>query len=121
QPNPAAEQIFQQMALQGQTFFQASGDSDAFNVAAGNSIFFPSDSPHVTSVGGTTLTMNGAGASYASETVWNYTQFGIDGLGSSGGISSIYSIPSWQTNINMPARGGSSTARNVPDVALTAD
>jgi len=122
QPNPAAEQIFQQMALQGQTFFQASGDSDAFNVAAGNPIFFPSDSPHITSVGGTTLTMNGSGASYASETVWNWgIEFGADGIGSSGGISTIYSIPSWQTNINFAASHGSTTMRNVPDVALTAD
>ena len=29
-PNPATDQIFQQMIAQGQTFFDASGDSDAF-------------------------------------------------------------------------------------------
>ena len=122
QPNPVAEQIFQQMALQGQTFYQASGDSDAFNVAAGNPIFFPSDSPHITTVGGTTLTMTGSGAAYASETVWNWgIEFGLDGVGSSGGISSIYAIPSWQTNINFAASHGSTTMRNVPDVALTGD
>ena len=121
QPNPSAELIFEQMALQGQSFFQASGDSCAYN-NANNPIPFPSDSPHITLVGGTTLTMNGNAASYASETVWNWgTEFGIDGEGSSGGISSLYSIPSWQTNINMTLRGGSQTARNVPDVALTAD
>ena len=122
QPNPVAEQIFQQMALQGQTFYQASGDSDAFNVASGNPIFFPSDSPHITTVGGTTLTMTGSGAAYASETVWNWgIEFGLDGVGSSGGISSIYAIPSWQTNINFAASHGSTTMRNVPDVALTGD
>ncbi|HEY3763383.1 MAG TPA: protease pro-enzyme activation domain-containing protein [Verrucomicrobiae bacterium] len=121
QPNPSAELIFEQMALQGQSFFQASGDSCAYN-NANNPIPFPSDSPHITLVGGTTLTMTGNAASYASETVWNWgTEFGIDGEGSSGGISSLYSIPSWQTNINMTARGGSQTARNVPDVALTGD
>ena len=119
-PNPVAEQIFQQMALQGQTFFQASGDSDAYT----GLIPFPSDSPHITVVGGTTLTMNGSGASYASETVWNWgIEFGPanDGIGSSGGISTSYSIPSWQTNINFNTSRGSRTLRNIPDVALTAD
>ncbi len=116
-PDPAAEQIFQQMALQGQTFFNASGDSDAFT----GPISFPSDSPHITEVGGTTLT-TGSSASYSSETVWNWgTEFGFDGVGSSGGISTTYSIPSWQTNINFTASKGSTTRRNIPDVALTAD
>jgi uncharacterized repeat protein (TIGR01451 family) len=66
--------------------------------------------------------MNGAGASYASETVWNWgIRYGIDGEGSSGGISSFYPIPSWQAGINMTACQGSTTFRNTPDVALTAD
>ncbi len=116
-PDPVAEQIFQQMALQGQSFFCASGDSDAYT----GLIPFPSDSPHITLVGGTTLT-TGAGASYSSETVWNWgIEFGIDGFGSSGGISTTYAIPSWQTNINLTASKGSTTLRNVPDVALTGD
>jgi uncharacterized repeat protein (TIGR01451 family) len=131
-PSGTTEQIFQQMALQGQTFFNASGDVDAFTSGANsingvdnpNTFNAPSDSPNITQVGGTTLTMNGAGASYASETVWNwdvrYAPF-YDGLGSSGGISSFYSIPSWQTGINMTACQGSTTFRNTPDVALTAD
>lgn len=119
-PNPVAEQIFQQMAVQGQSFFQASGDSDAYIV--GQQITFPSDSPHITLAGGTTLTMNGAGQSYASEVVWNWgIEFGIDGIGSSGGISTTYSIPTWQTNINFTLSQGSSTMRNVPDVAMTGD
>jgi uncharacterized repeat protein (TIGR01451 family) len=118
-PDPVAEQIFQQMALQGQSFFAASGDSDAYT----GFIAFPSDSPHITLVGGTTLA-TGSGASYASETVWNWdVELGSyeDGVGSSGGISTTYSIPSWQTNVSMSINGGSTTMRNVPDVALTAD
>jgi uncharacterized repeat protein (TIGR01451 family) len=125
-PTATTDQIFQQMALQGQTFFTSSGDSDAYPAGTVDSPFgfgTPADSPYVTSVGGTTLTMNGAGASYSSETVWNWgVRYGADGIGSSGGYSSsYYSIPAWQTNINMAARGGSQTARNFPDVALTAD
>lgn len=120
QPNPSAEQIFQEMAVQGQSFFQASGDSCAYN-AANNPVPFPSDSPHITVVGGTTLT-TGTGGSYTTESVWNWgTEFGEDGVGSSGGTSPTFTIPSWQTNINMTARGGSQTKRDLPDVALTAD
>jgi len=126
-PSATTDQIFQQMALQGQTYFVASTDFDAFPPGLVDNPFFPgtpADSPYVTSVGGTTLTMNGAGASYSAETVWNWDiRYGpaADGEGSSGGFSSFYSIPSWQTNINMAARGGSTTFRNFPDVAMTGD
>ena len=74
----------------------------------------------MTIVGGTTLsTVNSA---WSSETVWNWgIEFGEDGVGSSGGISTTYAIPSWQTNINMTANKGSTTFRNIPDVALTGD
>jgi subtilase family serine protease len=110
--DPASEQIFQQMAAQGQSFFNASGDSDAFT----GTIPFPSDSPNIIQVGGTTLT-TGAGGSYSSETVWNWGR----GTGSSGGISTTYGIPSWQQSVSMAQNQGSTTMRNVPDVALTAD
>src|SRR5262249_21063494 len=56
------------------------------------------------------------GGSWSSESVWNSG----GGHGSSGGISSFYSIPSWQTNISMTANQGSTAMRNIPDVALTA-
>lgn len=116
-PDPVAEQIFQEMALQGQTFFQAAGDDDAYT----GLIPFPCDSPYLTLVGGTTLTTR-ANAGYRSETVWNWgIEFGIDGIGSGGGVSTTYPIPTWQTNINFTLCQGSSTKRNVPDVALTAD
>ena len=42
-------------------------------------------------------------------------------MGSSGGISTTYSIPVWQQGINMTTNLGSTTRRNIPDVALTAD
>ncbi|MGA2247936.1 MAG: immunoglobulin domain-containing protein, partial [Verrucomicrobiota bacterium] len=115
--DPVADQIFQQMAAQGQSFLNASGDSDACT----GLIDFPGDSPYITQVGGTTLT-TGPGGAWASETVWNWgIEYGRDGVGSSGGISTQYPIPTWQTNINMAANQGSTTMRNTPDVALTAD
>ena len=111
-PDPTSEQIFKQMATQGQSFFNASGDTNAFT----SGIPFPSESTNITQVGGTTLT-TGAGGSWGSEKVWNSG----GGLGSSGGISANYSIPIWQQGINMTTNHGSTTKRNVPDVALTAD
>ncbi len=118
-PDPTAEQALVQMAIQGQTFFNATGDSDAFTGA----IPFPSDSTNVVEVGGTTLSTTGSGGPYASETVWNW---GYDAncscyVGSSGGISTYYSIPPWQQGVNMSSNQGSNGMRNVPDVALTAD
>ena len=124
-PTATTDNIFQQMALQGQTFFTASGDGDAYPAGTVDSPFgfgTPSDSSYVTSVGGTTLTMTAGGAAKVSETVWNWgTEFGVDGIGSSGGISTYYQIPYWQTNVSMTACQGSTTFRNFPDVAMTAD
>ena len=111
-PDPAAALIFQQMAVQGQSFFQASGDSDSYT----GDIPFPSDSPYVTVVGGTTLTTDKLGA-YGSEKVWNWG----GGVGSSGGISTFFQIPTWQQGLDMTNNHGSSVYRNIPDVALTAD
>jgi uncharacterized repeat protein (TIGR01451 family) len=112
-PDAASELIFKQMAAQGQSFFNASGDSDAFT----SSVPFPADSTNITQVGGTTLSTSGPVGSYQSETVWNWG----NGTGSSGGVSTYYKIPSWQVPLSMTANGGSTTYRNIPDVALTGD
>jgi subtilase family serine protease len=110
--DPIADQIFQQMAAQGQSFFDASGDRDAYT----GLIDFPADNPYITQVGGTTLTTSGPGGAWVSETVWNDG----DGNGTGGGISTSYPIPSWQKDINMMTNQGSTVMRNTPDVALTA-
>ena len=108
-----ADQIWRQMAAQGQGFFNASGDADAFV----GLIDFPGDTPYITQVGGTTLTTTVPGGAWSSEKVWNWG----GGIGSGGGISTSYAIPSYQTNISMVANQGSTTMRNTPDVAMTAD
>ena len=108
-----SDQAFLQMAAQGQSFFNASGDSDAYTGA----IPTPADDPNITVVGGTTLTTSGPGGAWASETVWNWGS----GVGGSGGISTVNPIPSWQQGINMSTNQGSTTMRNLPDVAMTAD
>ncbi len=80
----------------GVTFVASSGDS--------STVEYPSVSPNVLAVGGTSLVANSAGT-YVSETGWS----------SSGGGTSLYEPkPAWQTN------GLSSTARTTPDVAWDA-
>ena len=124
-PNTSFDSAFQRMAAQGQSFFQASGDGDGWVTP----IWTPADSPYVTSVGGTALTMSGYGVAYTSETVWNSGNSGASNawfgggngyLGSGGGVSTVYSIPSWQKSISVTANLGSTNMRNLPDVALTA-
>lgn len=127
--DPMAEGYLVQMAVQGQSFFQASGDGDAY-VSACGAIPWPSDDPNVTSVGGTQLTMTNNGGAYVSEAVWNYglitsipPWFGNCSSGywgSGGGVSSSFGIPLWQQSVNVTTVGGSSSKRNIPDVALTA-
>jgi hypothetical protein len=106
------EQIFQEFAAQGQSYFNADGDSDAY----AGTIPTPADDPFITSVGGTTLT-TGGGAVYSSETVWNRG----GNVGTGGGISTTNTIPTWQQSVNMSANQGSTTMRNIPDVAMVAD
>jgi subtilase family serine protease len=111
-PDAICEQIFQQMAAQGQTFFSASGDNNSF----GSQIGFPSESPNITQVGGTILNTDASGR-YSFETVWNLNIT----TGSGGGISVTYPIPDYQADVDMSYNQGSTTMRNMPDVALIAD
>jgi uncharacterized repeat protein (TIGR03803 family) len=118
--DPDTELIFQRFAAQGQSYFNASGDSDAY--PSGADVPTPAGDTNITIVGGTTLSTSGPGGSWQSETVWNWgfdSAVGYD-VGSSGGVTS-FPIPPWQQGINMSASLGSTTLRNIPDVALTAD
>ena len=130
--------IFQQMAAQGQSMFSAAGDNGAYDDSynCNNStleVDDPGSQPYVTSVGGTTLRLNSSGA-YVSETSWatsaasgpcvkdaesnpNYSA----AEGGGGGISTIWPLPSWQSGLGSSANQGSTTMRMVPDVSLDAD
>jgi len=115
--DPNAEPIYKEFAMQGQSFLQCSGDYVAFY----NGVSQWTADTNVTLVGGTMLTVTGQGGPWASERAWNN---GDGTHGSGGGISSSYmggfSIPSWQEGISMATNGGSTTERNVPDVAMVA-
>ncbi len=121
--DPGVQQAFVEFAAQGQSYFQASGDSGAYT-HKGNPVEPPSDSTNVTSVGGTTLSTSGARGAWVSETTWSWftqPQGGLNNNASSGGVSSTYPLPSWQTGIDMTANQGSTNSRNLPDVAMAAN
>jgi hypothetical protein len=108
--------FFQEMAAQGQSFFTASGDDGAFDSAI-SPYFYPAEDQYVTAVGGTHLTTTGPAGNWVSETVWNSQRSGSGGGISPDGIG----LPSWQYGLANSANGGSSTVRNVPDVAMEGD
>jgi subtilase family serine protease len=81
-------------------FINSSGDSGA-------PAEYPSTSPNVLSVGGTTLNLSSTG-SYLSESAWS---------GSGGGISTVESQPSYQKGIVTQ----STTKRTDPDVSYDAN
>jgi kumamolisin len=111
----AESAIFKQMAAQGQTIMSAAGDSGSNDNGSSLSVDDPSSQPYVTGVGGTSLTI-GSGGTYGSETTWDNS-----GGAGGGGVSSTWTQPTWQNNVVTAATLGSTTMRNVPDVALEAD
>jgi Pro-kumamolisin, activation domain/Viral BACON domain len=119
--NSSFDTAYKEMAAQGQSFFQASGDDGAY-YSNNENVEQYSDDTNITLVGGTTLTTTGPGGAWLSETVWNWFDEGL-GPGGSGGGTNFNGIrlPSWQQGISMTANQGSTMLRNVPDVALTAD
>ncbi|MGB8195516.1 MAG: protease pro-enzyme activation domain-containing protein [Acidimicrobiales bacterium] len=117
--DPAAEQpIFEQMAAQGQTVVSAAGDSGSSdcNGITNNdpAVDDPASQPYVTGVGG--LTVNNIAP--LNETVWNTpVSSGNPGAGG-GGVSILWSRPTWQVAPGIPA---SATMRMVPDISTDAD
>lgn len=110
--------VFAQMAAQGQTIFAAAGDSGAYDNGTQLGVDDPASQPYVVGVGGTELS-TGNGETYAGETTWDggNSKAGAGG----GGISSVWTIPSYQSGLVSTQSKGSTTMRNVPDVSLNAD
>ncbi len=101
---------FEEFAAQGQSLFQAAGDSGEWK---SNSEIYPADDVYLTSVGGTDLETSSAAGPWSSETAWS------DG---GGGISpDKFAIPSWQTAAASSCSSCSKTYRNGPDVSANAN
>ena len=104
----AINAIFSTMSNAGITVCAATGDYGSNNGVGGtgNYVDFPSSNPYVTAVGGTTLVCpNNVYDSQTVETAWS---------SGGGGISTIYSKPSYQNAL-------SGTKRMTPDIASLAD
>jgi subtilase family serine protease len=121
----AENDVFMQMAGQGQSFFVASGDAGAYPYGTSSPNFAvedPADQPYVTAVGGTELTDTTI-YGYSSESAWG-TDTG-NGTGGGGGYNAFWPLPDYQMNSFATAPTGvcysSYLYRNVPDVSLFAD
>jgi len=84
----------------GVVYFASAGD--------GPGVLYPSASPYVVAVGGTTLSREANNGSYIFESAWNST---------GGGLSQYEAIPPFQNGITKVV----GTHRGVPDVAAEAD
>jgi len=131
--------LWSQAAAQGQSVFVSSGDSGAAGCDSssastgthGRGINALCSSPYSTCVGGTLFndsanysqywsSGNGNGMSsalqYIPEVAWNESGGGQGLWSSGGGVSQIYSKPSWQVAAGVPADG----QRDVPDISAAA-
>jgi pseudomonalisin len=121
------DQLFAEGAAQGQTVFASAGDTGGFCPLAPNNGVpigapmqeYPSSSPYVVSVGGTSV-YPGSHGGYGSETAWT---------GGGSGPSLFEAQASWQNGIAPPTNVGcglvfalpTGCGRVVPDVAMAAD
>lgn len=109
----AENAAFQQMAAQGQTIFDASGDGGAYDDGATLSVDDPGGQPFMCAVGGTALTTYGPGGAWLGETTWKEP---ASQSGGGGGTSRFWPKPSYQSGL-----GASAAMRDLPDVSLNAD
>lgn len=131
--------LWQQAAAQGMSVFVSSGDSgaagcdssSASSATQGRGVNGLCSSPYSTCVGGTEFAegsnpgqywsasnsaSGGSALSYIPETAWNESGSGGGLWASGGGVSVVYSKPSWQSAPGVPADG----QRDVPDIAVSA-
>ena len=146
----AENTVLEEMATQGQSFFNSSGDSGSmmcYESTRGGmtglqqdntlSVIDPGSQPFATGIGGTFLgnpdgSTPGDG-SYAGETVWNdggADSTGDPAAGTGGGVSAAWTMPTYQSGA-APGLGvvqaassspcGASVCREVPDVSADGD
>jgi len=113
------EHVLMTAAAAGVTVVSSSGDDGSSGCRnagrRGPWASFPSTSPYVTSVGGTSLTLDRANR-IRRQVVWNDAPFGVSAAGG-GGLSRLVARPAYQRGPGVP-RG---RRRAVPDVAFYAD
>jgi subtilase family serine protease len=106
----------------GVTIFGSSGDEGTANVDVNNNIYpfptvnFPSSSPWITSIGGTSLYTDASGK-YDHETVWNDGPSDATG----GGISQKFAEPFYQYGLPKSVQKLLHGKRGLPDISINAD
>jgi kumamolisin len=113
------DSLFSQLDAHGGTAFVSAGDSGAYERSCPThslSTAEPADSPHVTSVGGTTALI-GQGSTYGSEAVWGEP---FEQWGTGGGLSRVFQRPVWQAGPGV-SNQYSNGMRQQPDVSAIAD
>jgi hypothetical protein len=135
------QQVFSQMAMQGQTVVAAGGDTGSEDCYPGGTapggqavnptglaVDDPASQPLVTGVGGTSM----PGGTVAGQTVWNDCEGAGTGCASifvgagGGGVSSVWPLPGYQSAVvrapcPIGATSGTPDCRQVPDVAALAN
>ncbi|HLX83461.1 MAG TPA: S53 family peptidase [Terriglobales bacterium] len=113
------DDAFQSAAALGVSVTVASGDNGSSDgVNDGNDhVDFPASDPYVLGCGGTTL--QASNDQIVNEVVWNNLSAG--GGAGGGGVSDVFSLPTYQDGFNVPAPSGQAGGRGVPDVAGDAD
>lgn len=127
---PWVDYYFALGASEGISFFAASGDEGAYGGTPTyyGGVSFPSTSPFVTSVGGTSLFVNitsgelgmpGSNATYGYETAWSvepqYEEPSVSTISSDGGYSTLFPAPWYQIPVIH------SKVRATPDVSADAN
>jgi kumamolisin len=116
----ALDQAFQDAAALGVTVCAASGDGGSSDGASDGLAHadYPASSQYVIGCGGTRL--NASGGKITSQVVWDGLP---NGGATGGGVSDVFSLPSWQAAAGVPpsANPGGRIGRGVPDVSGDAD
>ncbi|MGA2664484.1 MAG: protease pro-enzyme activation domain-containing protein [Nitrososphaerales archaeon] len=120
------DQYYMLGSAEGMTFVSSTGDVGGSGAAGGpeGSVSYPSSSPYVVALGGTTtyLTFDGSKVSSYDETAWSGYGFVPDQAnygGATGGVSALEPLPWYQSGLSTPS--GFPSGREVPDVSLNAN
>ena len=102
------------MRLRVSVVFAAGDQSATAGLTDGKAhVWFPASSPYALGCGGTLPALGGNGTGITAEAVWND---GFNGTG--GGISDVFPVPAYQSNLALPPSVNNGVARRgVPDVA----
>ena len=107
--------ILQTAAASGISAVSGSGDHGSTCLdGAANTVHVPADAPHITAVGGTSITL-GPGETYVSEKWWDDSASTPPGGQGGFGTSRFFARPAYQNGQT------ASATRSVPDVATNAD